>query len=254
MEPICDKEFLDSLVDKYNCQEFIAEDPISIPHRYSKREDIEIAGFLASTVAWGNRKAIVRSGERMVKLLDDTPFAFITESSDRELLHLCDFVHRTFNGGDFVYFIQSLRNIYLNHGGIGRFFEDDFAKHGDMRIALRHFHNLFFELEHEPRVRKHLSSIERGAACKRLNMYIRWMVRKDNSGVDFGLWNIPTSALYLPLDLHTGNIGRQLGLLNRKQNDWKAVEQITAALAEFDANDPVKYDYALFGAGINKYL
>ncbi|MFI3321700.1 MAG: TIGR02757 family protein [Rikenellaceae bacterium] len=247
----CDKELLDTLVERYNIEEFIKDDPISIPHRYEKREDIEIAGFLASTIAWGNRKSIVKNGLRMAQLLDDEPYRFIMDSSEYEMQHLLDFVHRTFNGGDFVYFIRSLQNIYKNHGGIGVFFEEDFKKYGDMRITLANFHKLFFELEHEQRVRKHLSSIERGAACKRLNMYIKWMVRKDENGVDFGIWDIPSSALYLPLDVHTGNIGRQLGLLTRKQNDWKAVEEITASLREFDANDPVKYDYALFGAGVN---
>ncbi|MEG1635647.1 MAG: TIGR02757 family protein, partial [Rikenellaceae bacterium] len=187
-------------------------------------------------------------------LLDDDPYRFVMDCTDKEMLHLGDFVHRTFNGGDLIYFITALKNIYKNHGGIGVFFEKSYAESGDIRVSLAEFHKLFFEIDHPQRVRKHLSSIERGAACKRLNMYIKWMVRRDKNGVDFGLWNIPASALYLPLDVHSGNIGRQLGLLTRTQNDWKAVEQITAALREFDSEDPVKYDYALFGAGVNNYF
>ncbi len=251
---ICDKELLDELVARYNCEDFIAEDPISIPHAFSGREDIEISGFLASTIAWGNRKAIVKSAKKMVDLLDNEPYNFVKDSSEGEMIHLADFVHRTFNGGDFIYFIRSMKNIYQNHGGIGAFFEEEYRREGDIRVAMANFHRLFFELPHENRIRKHLSSIERGAACKRLNMYIKWMVRSDESGVDFGLWNIPSSAIYLPLDIHSGNIGRQLGLLKRKQNDWKSVEEITASLRKFDSDDPVKYDYALFGAGVNKYF
>lgn len=250
----CSKDFLEELADKYNCSDFIADDPISIPHRFENRNDREIAGFLAATIAWGNRKAIVKNASRMMNLLDDDPYNFIVGSTEKEMLHLGDFVHRTFNGGDFSYFILALKNIYLNHGGIGSFFEKSYAESGDLRVSLAEFHKLFFTLEHPQRVRKHLSSIERGAACKRLNMYIKWMVRSDKNGVDFGLWNIPSSALYLPLDLHSGNIGRQLGLLTRTQNDWKAVEEITASLREFDPTDPVKYDYALFGAGVNNYF
>ncbi len=250
----CTREFLDELVDKYNNPEFIAEDPISIPHNFEGRDDIEISGFLASTIAWGNRKSIVKNSSRMVALMDNAPADFVTNATEADLLQLGDFVHRTFNGGDFIYFVRSLRNIYLNYGGIGSIFEKSFRESGDMRICLANFYRIFFELEHPSRVRRHLSSIEKKSACKRLNMYIRWMVRRDDRGVDFGLWDIPSSALYLPLDIHTSNVGRMLGLLTRKQNDWKAVEEITTALRAFDVNDPVKYDYALFGAGVNKFF
>lgn len=246
------KEYLDELVLKFNTEDFIEDDPISVPHLFGDKNDIEISGFLASTIAWGNRKAIVKSAHRMVGFMDGEPYRFVMEASDEEVLKLLNFVHRTFNGGDFAYFVNALRMIYKEHGGIGHFFEASFAKHGDMRVVLREFWELFFSLEHLKRSEKHLSSIAKGAACKRLNMYVRWMARKDNNGVDFGLWNIPSSALYLPLDVHTANVGRIMGLLTRKQNDWKSVEEITAALREFDNNDPVKYDYALFGAGITK--
>ncbi len=250
----CTKEFLEELVDRYNCSDFIADDPISVPHRFTNRNDIEIAGFLSATIAWGNRKSIVKNCSRMMTLMDNAPEDFVVNSTEAELLHLGDFVHRTFNGADFIYFIKALKNIYLNHGGIGLFFEKCYSESQDIRVCLSKFHDIFFEIEHPDRVRRHLSSIDKKSACKRMNMFIKWMVRKDDSGVDFGIWDIPSSALYLPLDVHSSNVGRMLGLLTRKQNDWKAVEEITASLRKFDANDPVKYDYALFGAGVNKFF
>ena len=247
------KELLDNLVEKYNNQSFIEEDPISIPHRYARKEDIEISGFLAATIAWGNRRSIVKNANRMVDMMGNEPYRFIMEADEIEMMEMSNFVHRTFNGGDFIYFLTSLRNIYKNHGGIGDFFQTEYGKTNDIRDAIKNFWQIFFELEHEKRVEKHLSSITKGAACKRLNMYLRWMVREDISGVDFGLWDkIPSSALYLPLDVHTATVGRNLGLLTRKQNDWKSVEEITANLRQFDITDPVKYDYALFGVGVNK--
>ncbi len=249
------KPYLDSLVLRFNNPDFIADDPVSIPHLFGTREDMEISGFLASTIAWGNRKAIVKNAHRLMRMLGMEPYRFVMEASQDEKAHLCDFVHRTFNGNDCLYFIESLKNIYSEHGGIGRFFEDRYEQTGDMRIALADFHKLFFSLPHPQRVEKHLSSIAKKAACKRLNMYIKWMVRKDDGGVDLGLWKrIPASAIYLPLDVHSGNVGRALGLLSRKQNDWKAVEEITGTLRLFDPADPVKYDFALFGAGINKVI
>ena len=235
------KELLDALHDKYNSPDFIADDPISVPHRYTDRADREIAGFLAATIAWGSRPMIVRNGLRMMHFLDDAPHDFVRNASERELAKLSGFVHRTFNGGDLIQFVRSIRAICERHGGLGRFVEASYASTGDMRRP--------------ERCRKHVSSIERGASCKRLCMYFRWMVRHDDRGVDFGLWRtIPPSALYLPLDLHTGNMGRALGLLARRQNDWRAVEEITAALRTFDADDPVRYDFALFGAGIDGFL
>ena len=227
------RDLLEHLHDKYNRTEFIEPDPISIPHSFSDRHDREIAGFLAAAIAWGNRKAIVKSARRMMNYMDDAPADFVRNASDKELTHLQSYVHRTFNGQDFTDFVLCMRHIVERHGGIGEFFGCD----------------------HTPHCEKHLSSIDKGAACKRLNMYLRWFVRRDERGVDFGLWRkIPMSALYLPLDLHTGNMGRALGLLNRKQNDWKATAEITAALREFDAEDPVRYDYSLFGAGIDGFL
>ena len=249
------KELLETLHDKYNREDFIEADPISVPHGFTRPEDIEISGFLASTIAWGNRKAIVRSAHRMMSFMDNAPYDFTLNASEEELAALQGYVHRTFNGMDFIAFVRALRHLYTNYGSIGEFFAREYAAHGDMRPVLSSFRREFFSCEHESRCEKHLSSIDKGAACKRLNMYIRWMVRRDGRGVDFGLWSgIPMSALYLPLDLHSGNMGRALGLLSRRQNDWKAVEEITETLRSFDPADPVRYDFSLFGAGIDGYL
>ena len=249
------RELLERLHDKYNSPDFIAEDPISIPHRYTSRGDREISGFLAATIAWGNRKAIVKNARRIMEYMDDSPQDFTVNASEEELARLGTFVHRTFNGGDLVTFVRSLRGFEAKHGGLGAFFEKEWERTGDMRLVLSAFYGEFFSLDHQPRCRKHVSSIDKGAACKRLNMYLRWMVRRDDRGVDFGLWEkIPASALYLPLDVHSGNMGRALGLLSRRQNDWKAVEEITAALRQYDPSDPVRYDFSLFGAGIDGYL
>lgn len=246
------KDLLDTLADRYNNSSFIEEDPISIPHQFFERNDIEIAGFLSATIAWGNRKSIVKNGNQMMDIMGHEPYRFVMESSTSEREEIGNFVHRTFNRDDFRYFLDSLSNIYKNHSGIGSYFEREYSRVGDIREAINGFRSLFFELEHPTRVEKHLSSIAKGAACKRVNMYLRWMVRSDATGVDFGLWrNIPSSALYLPLDVHSANVGRGLGLLERKQNDWRSVEEITARLREFDAEDPVKYDFALFGVGVN---
>lgn len=249
------KDLLERLHDKYNNADFIECDPISVPHRFSSREDIEISGFLASTIAWGNRKAIVKSACRMMEFMDNQPYDFTINASQSELNKLRTYVHRTFNGDDMVSFVVALRRLYTQYGGVGRFFEQQWSETGDMREVLSRFREEFFLIDHHPHCCKHVSSIDKGAACKRLNMYLRWMVRRDDHGVDFGLWQgIPMSALYLPLDVHSGNMGRALGLLERRQSDWKAVEQITQALRKFDPTDPVRYDFSLFGAGIDGFL
>lgn len=249
------RDLLEHLHDKYNRQEFIEADPISIPHSFSDRYDREVAGLLSATIAWGNRKAIVRSARRMMSYMDDAPADFVRNASAKELAHLQSYVHRTFNGQDFTDFVLGMRHIVEQYGGIGNFFENRYAQSEDMTKVLSDFRREFFAAPHNPHSEKHLSSIDKGAACKRLNMYLRWFVRCDDRGVDFGLWRqIPMSALYLPLDVHTGNMGRALGLLQRKQNDWKATAEITASLREFDAEDPVRYDFSLFGAGIDGFL
>lgn len=244
-------ELLERLHDTYNNTDFIGEDPISIPHRYTGRRDREIAGLLSATIAWGNRKSIVRSGVRMMQYMDDAPADFVRNASERELALLSSYVHRTFNGGDFRTFVLAIRAFEQRFESIGTFFEERYEVLGTIPAVLSDFRREFFCVDHESRCEKHLSSVDRGAACKRLNMYLRWMVRRDERGVDFGEWQrIPMSALYLPLDVHTAAMGRALGLLDRRQNDWRAVEQITAALRTFDSADPVRYDYSLFGAGV----
>lgn len=249
------RELLERLHDRYNRPEFIADDPIAVPHRYADRADREIAGFFSATIAWGNRRAIVRSGHRLMGYMDDAPADFVRHASERELARLAAFAHRTFNGRDVRDFVLALRRIDTLYGGIGAFFESRYAAAGDLPAVLADFRREFFRAEHAPRCEKHLSSIEKGAACKRLCMYLRWMVRCDDRGVDFGMWTgIPMAALRLPLDVHAGEMGRALGLLSRRQNDWRAVEEITAALRAFDPADPVRFDYALFGAGIDGYL
>lgn len=248
------REVLETLHDRYNRLEFIESDPIRIPRLFSERNDIEIGGLLAATIAWGNRRAIVKNARRLMRLMDDAPYDFTINASDNELNALTDFVHRTFNGGDCIDFVRGIRHICTRYGGIGAFFESEYTACGDMRQAISRFRSEFWRCDHRPRAEKHLSSIDRGSACKRLCMYIRWMVRQDDRGVDFGLWkHIPPSAIFLPLDVHTASVGRSLGLLCRRQNDWKAVEEITAALREFDPEDPVRYDFALFGAGIDGF-
>lgn len=246
------RELLERLCDRYDRPEFIEADPISVPHRYTDRADREVAGFLAATIAWGNRKAIVRSGHRMMRMMDDAPADFVRNASERELALLDSYVHRTFNGGDLRDFVRALRRLDAEYGGIGAFFESRYEATESIPQVLAEFRHEFFACDHAPRCEKHLSSIEKGAACKRLCMYLRWMVRRDDRGVDFGEWRrIPMSALYLPLDVHTGEMGRALGLLTRRQNDWRAVEEITAVLRGLDPADPVRFDYALFGAGVD---
>ncbi|MBR4996167.1 MAG: TIGR02757 family protein [Alistipes sp.] len=249
------RDLLEHLHDKYNRTEFIEPDPISIPHSFSDKADREVAGLLAATIAWGNRKAIVKSARRMMQYMDNAPADFVRNASESDLASLKSYVHRTFNGQDFIDFVLGIRHITTHWGGIGNYFEQRYTTTQDMTQVLSDFRRDFFTHPHNPHCEKHLSSIDRGAACKRINMYLRWFVRHDDRGVDFGLWRkIPMSALYLPLDIHTGNMGRALGLLQRKQNDWKATDEITRSLREFNADDPTRYDYSLFGAGIDGFL
>lgn len=245
-------ELLENLHDKYNRPEFIEADPISVPHRFSDSRDREIAGFLAATIAWGNRKAIVRSANRMVECMDSAPYQFVIGATESDLRSLSGYVHRTFNGQDFIDFVRAMQRICHSYGSMGQLFEQCYLRSGSVAQMLSDVRREFFAVEHNDHAHKHFSSIDRGAACKRLNMYLRWFVRRDNRGVDFGSWtNIPMSALYLPLDVHSGNMGRELGLLTRRQNDWRATEQITDTLRKFCPEDPVKYDFALFGVGVN---
>lgn len=246
------RELLERLHDRYNNESFIEADPISVPHSFTRTVDREIAGFLAATIAWGNRRAIVQSAHRMMRYMDNAPEDFVRNATETDMEYLRTYVHRTFNGVDFQDFVRGLRHIITKWGSVGNYFETRYEEHGDLRPVFSDFRRDFFAAEHDAHCEKHLSSIDKGAACKRLCMYLRWFVRHDDRGVDFGMWRrIPMSALYMPLDIHTGRMGRNLGLLNRKQSDWKAVEELTASLRELHADDPVRYDYSLFGLGIS---
>ena len=244
------KEFLDAKVVQYNRPDFITSDPIQVPHQFSKKEDIEIAGFLSATIAWGNRKSIINNANKMMVLLEHAPHDFITNHQDSDLAKLEPFVHRTYNGFDFITFIKSLQHIYSNHNGL----EAVFAKHAEaqsLQKAIHYFKQCFFEIEHLHRTEKHVSDPLKNSAAKRINMFLRWMVRDDTTGVDFGIWkSLSPSQLSCPLDVHSGNVARKLGLLKRKQNDGKALAELDNSLRKLDKIDPVKYDFALFGLGV----
>jgi len=245
------KSFLDSRVIQYNRLDFIETDPIQIPHRFTRKEDIEIAGFLAATISWGQRVSIIKNAKRLMEMMENTPYEFITEAKEREFSIVSSFVHRTFNGNDCLFFLKSLSNIYQNHDGLEAVFSDGYRLENSVFSSLKHFRKVFLTVPHDNHVTKHISDVTSNSTAKRLNMFLRWMVRSDENEVDFGLWKgIPTSALMLPLDVHTGDVARAYGLLNRKQNDWKAVEEITAVLRGFDPVDPIKYDYALYNYGL----
>lgn len=244
------KEFLDEKVEKYNCSNFIENDPISIPHRFASKEDIEISGFLAATIAWGNRTMILRNANRMMAYLDDSPYDFIMNHSESDLERISTVIHRTFNAEDFIYFIKALKHIYETKNGLEGIF-NQYRTQDSLQPAIHQFRNMFFELQHDSRTMKHISDPLKGSAAKKLNMYLRWMIRKDDRAVDFGIWkSISPSILSCPLDVHSGNVARKLGLLTRKQNDTKAVSELDSNLREMDSNDPVKYDFALFGLGV----
>lgn len=249
------KNFLEQQVNTHNQPQFIAGDPIEIPHRFTDPRDIEISGFLVATIAWGQRKSIIKSAHQLINWMEGSPFDFVINASESDLKPFSKFVYRTFNGEDCQFFLKSLKNVYQNHRGLEGLFRDGFQQNGNIRDTLSHINDVFFELPHLQRTTKHLANPAKGSSAKRLNMYLRWMVRSDRAGVDFGLWDfIPASVLMIPLDVHVGNVARQLGLLERKQNDWKAVEELTANLRQFDAGDPVKYDFALFSLGANKLM
>ena len=245
------KALLDAKTAQYNQPAFIATDPISVPHRFTRKEDIEIAGFLAATLAWGQRPTIIANSLRLMEWMEWHPVEFILNFSDKDLRPFNGFVHRTFNYADLEFFLYSLKNIYQEYGGLEACFSRPYKQDGDMKNAITGFRKTFFSIPHPLRTQKHVSNPESGALAKRLNMYLRWMVRKDDAGVDFGLWkNIDPASLYCPLDLHSGRVARKLGLLSRKQSDWKAVEELTGALRLLDPSDPVRYDFALFGMGV----
>ncbi len=244
------KSFLDEKVALYNNPQFIASDPIQIPHLYTAKEDIEIAGFLTATISWGNRKMIIQNAHKMMTLMGNAPFDFVMSHTENDVLRLENFVHRTFNHLDFKAFIKGLQHIYQNHQGLENVFtlyqEDD-----SLQQSIHEFKKLFFGIDHQIRSQKHISDPYNNSAAKRINMYLRWMIRQDNKGVDLGIWkNIAPAKLSCPLDVHSGNVARKLGLLTRTQNDAKAVSELDTNLRNLDAIDPVKYDFALFGLGV----
>ncbi|MGE0931307.1 TIGR02757 family protein [Peijinzhouia sedimentorum] len=244
------KDFLEEKVIQYNHPSFIESDPISIPHLFSSKEDREIAGFLAATISWGNRKSIIQNARKMLNWLDNAPFDFIINHTEADLDKIEGVVHRTFNSDDLRLFIRSLQNIYANYGGLEAVFGAN-LKDESTQPAINVFRQIFFSIPHLPRSTKHVSDPFNGSSAKRINMYLRWMVRNDRKGVDFGIWqSIPPSYLSCPLDIHSGNVARKLGLLSRKQNDAKAVKELDKSLRLFDPIDPTKYDFALFGLGV----
>ncbi|MHA4811952.1 TIGR02757 family protein [Flavitalea flava] len=249
------KDFLDKKVNEYNQPSFIIKDPVSIPRRFSKKQDIEIAGFFAAIFSWGNRTTIIQKAGELMQLMDNAPHQFILQHKDRHLKKMMEFKHRTFNATDLYYFIEFFKHHYSKYDSLEDAFlrrDDPGSASGTTGEALTRFYTYFFSLEDAPhRTRKHIASPEKNSSCKRLNMYLRWMVRKDANGVDFGIWErMSPSALICPLDVHVARVAKRLGLLTRTQSDWQAAQELTDYLVLLDKDDPVKYDFALFGLGV----
>ena len=242
--------FLIEKAEKYECPSFIKDDPIKLPHQFSNKKDIEIIGFLVAIIAWGNRKSIIKSGKNIIKLLEDSPYDFILNHSLKDLKSLINFKHRTFNGQDLTYFVKRLKIIYLNEKSLENFIYIPNKNISEMQSK---FHENFFIYPHKKRTEKHIANPSKGSAAKRINMFFRWMVRSNKNGVDFGIWNkIKPNQLSCPLDIHSGKVARRLGILERKQNDHKAVIELDSILKSIMPNDPVKLDFALFGLGIHE--
>ncbi|MFZ1330361.1 MAG: TIGR02757 family protein [Chitinophagaceae bacterium] len=242
-------KFLNDKVELYNQPSFIKHDPISIPHLFSKKQDIEIAGFFAAIFAWGNRTTIIQKSKELMQLMDNAPYDFCLHHTPAQLIKLSEFKHRTFNTTDLLYFIEFFKQHYSKYKSL----ETAFTMHGgSVEKILTGFHQYFFSLEHVPaRTKKHIATPERNSSCKRLNMYLRWMVRQDNKGVDFGIWkSISPSQLICPIDLHVARVARRFNILQRKQTDWQAALELSEYLRTLDPADPVKYDFALFGLGV----
>jgi len=250
------KLLLEEKTALYNHRDFIENDPVSIPHLFSRKEDIEISGLLAATIAWGNRKSIIQNARRLVQLMDDAPFDFVMNHQSKDLKRFDSFCHRTFNAEDTRFFVRSLTRIYKKDGGLENVFNyQGRAETFGLKNNILQFRKHFLKTSHDKRSEKHVSDPSKKSSSKRLCMFLRWMVRNDRKGVDFGIWKaISPAELCLPLDVHTGNVARKLGLLQRQSNDWQAVEEITGLLRTLDPLDPVKYDFALFGLGVNQVL
>jgi uncharacterized protein (TIGR02757 family) len=245
------KRFLDEKVELYNNIVFIENDPICIPHQFSQKEDIEISGFLTALISWGRRHMIIDSANKLMELMHHSPYNFVMTAGEKELKQVNGCIYRTFNSDDFLFLIYALRNLYQTIGGLEQAAAKGLNKTGNIKDAITEIRTLLLKTPHLKRSEKHLANPEAGSAAKRINMFFRWMVRQDEEGVDFGIWKrIPPGKLMCPLDVHSGRTARKLGLLSRKQNDWKATEELTATLRKFDPDDPVKYDFALFGMGV----
>ncbi|GEP51209.1 TIGR02757 family protein [Flavobacterium noncentrifugens] len=243
------KDLLDQKAIQYNVPEFIETDPVQIPRSFTLKEDIEIAAFLSATIAWGNRASVINNARRMMAIMGNSPYDFIMSHSDANLDRAEGFVHRTFNAGDFRTFIKGLQHIYTNHHGMEQIFTNN-QTNGFLHHGIHEFKKKFFEIEHLQRTTKHIADPLKNSAAKRFHLFLKWMVRQDNGGVDIGIWkSIPTSVLSCPLDVHTGRVGRKLGFITIKNDNLKALTQLDQALRLFDANDPAKYDVALFGLG-----
>jgi uncharacterized protein (TIGR02757 family) len=249
-------DFFNRKVNEYNQPSFIEADPVCIPHLFTTKQDIEIAGFFAAIFAWGNRTTIINKSKELMQLMQMKPHAFCLHASVKELKALEHFKHRTFNATDLLYCIDFFKQHYQQHASLELAFMPNNQSPASIKEALTYFHHYFFSLEDAPlRTRKHISTPEKGSSCKRLNMFLRWMVRKDNKGVDFGIWkHISPSQLICPIDVHVARVAKRFNLLDRTQTDWLAAEELTNYLKQLDPKDPAKYDFALFGLGvIEKY-
>jgi uncharacterized protein (TIGR02757 family) len=246
------RALMDDLHDRFNRPEFIESDPVSVAHRYRSKGDIEVAGLLTATIAWGNRKSILASADRMLGRMGESPLDFVMEASAAQLARNHGAVHRTFSNTDLAFFVRALRAVYGRHGGPEAVFTRGFSQHHHAAAAIHDFRKIMLQTKHEARSEKHLADPFAGSSAKRINMFLRWMVRRDGRGVDLGIWSgIDPADLSVPLDVHSGNMARSLGLLRRPSNDRKAVEELDAMLRILDPADPVKYDFALFGLGVS---
>lgn len=249
------KDFLDRCVAAFNQENFIENDPIQIPHRFSKLQDIEIMGFWVAMLAWGQRKTIINKSNELIELMDGAPHDFMLNHEEQDRKRFLNFKHRTFQATDTLYFLEFFQQYYQQNESLETAFSTALSDTDEtIEAALIHFHDTFFSLPNAPqRTRKHVATPVRKSTCKRLNMFLRWMVRKDERGVDLGCWdNIKPSQLLMPLDVHVDRVARRLGLIQRKQTDWRTVTELTANLRAFAPSDPVQYDFALFGLGVNQ--
>jgi len=244
------KEILDDCIERYNHIHFIESDPISIPHRFKKRQDIEVSALMTALISWGNRKAILKAASAWMEIMEDDPYRFVCEANDAEIRTLSKKIYRTFQSSDIEDLVLALRHIYQQHKSLEELFVPGFAQQGS-KEAIIGFRNAMLAFDHQSRFEKHIANPAQNGAAKRINMFLRWMVRRDSHKVDFGIWdNITMSKLSIPLDVHTGNISRKLGILNRSQDDWRAVEELDGLLRKWRPDDPVAYDFALFGMGV----